>query len=507
MLRESTTPHQASGRAEPAAVMRGIAKSYGPVPVLHDVSIALEHGTVHALLGENGAGKSTLVKILAGALAPNRGSVEVGGIRLRPSPRAAHSLGVRCIHQNRMLATNLSVAENIALTRPAVVRNRRADRERCIAALDRVGAGDIDLDTMVSDLSKGNAQLVEIARELADDARLVIMDEPTASLSTVEAQRLLETIRRLRSMGTAFLLVSHDLEDVQAIADDVTVVRDGRVALMAPARGLRPAEIVSAMLGRTVEQDEIRPPADSGAGPLLLRMRGVDAGVLAGVDLEVRAGEVVGVTGILGSGIDEVARVAAGMLDPGSGTLSWADPALRGARISTRNLRAFAGYVPSDRTREGIFNLISAQQQLDLTRASVRGRSPLARSRPERSRALDTAATVGLAPKLLGLPGRALSGGNQQKVVLGRVLQAGPRLLVVHDPTRGVDIGARAAIHQRIVELARQGCGVLLVSSDMAEVASLSTRTVVLRRGRIAYQGPAEKAALLMDTATGGTRG
>jgi rhamnose transport system ATP-binding protein len=488
--------------SEPAAVARHVAKSYGRATVLADVNLTISDGTTHALVGENGAGKSTLVKILAGAIAPDAGTVEIGGVNLRPSPRTARHLGVRCIHQSRMLAPNLSVADNLALGRQGVRRTRERDRRFATACLERVGAADIDVNAPVRSLGTGQAQLVEIARELADEARLLIMDEPTAALSSIEAARLLETVRALARSGTAILIVSHDMEHVLSTADFVTVIRDGVVTLHEPAESLNHSTITRAMLGHAAaEHHRDRTPTASDLAPLLSLHR-VSGGVLSSFDVDVRPGEIVGVTGILGSGIDEVARIAAGVAHPSNGSVTVA------TRPSPRSRRGFSsrstvGYVPSDRARDAIFGHLSVTRQLDLTRASLYGPRFVARGGVERRRAEETASTVGLDSKYLSFPAQALSGGNQQKVVLGRVLQAEPKVLVVHDPTLGVDIGARSAIHDQLRRVAAEGAAVLLVSADMSEIAQLADRVIVLRRGDAVYDGPVQSQASLMEFAMG----
>jgi ribose transport system ATP-binding protein len=471
--------------------VRRIRKGFGGVEVLHGVDLDAPGGSVLALLGENGAGKSTLVKIIAGDYQPDAGTIAIGDQeRTTLTPAEARALGVRMIFQELADAPTLTVAENISLgrlpTRRGLVR-WRAVRERARAVLDELGV-DLDLDAPVGELSVGERQIVEIARVLSDQARCLILDEPTAALSSEETARLFGFVRRLRSRGVAIVYITHRLDEVAEISDRVMVLRDGAVALEVPTADVTRSELVSAMVGRRI--GDVRRPADvtdpgPGVAPVV-RLRGASvAGVFEDVALDVRPGEVVALYGKLGSGIAEVAECVFGVRRLTAGALE-----LDGRAVAFRSpadaIAAGVGMLPADRQREGAFLIRSVAENLAAPSWSVLSRGGFMTARRE-ARAYQRWHDA-LAIRSRNDPAQqlaTLSGGNQQKVLLGRWLERRSRVLVLIEPTRGVDVGARQEIYRAIRELAAQGVGILVATSDYEEVVQLADRVAVMGRGRI----------------------
>jgi len=469
---------------------KAIRKSFGGVEVLHGVDLDAVGGTVLALLGENGAGKSTLVRILAGDHAPDSGEIVVNGeAHAVLDPIGARTLGVRMIFQELSDAPALTVAENISLGRwpgrRGIVRWREV-RERAVRALDELGV-DIDPAAPVATLRIGERQAVEIARAISDKARCLILDEPTAALSAQEVERLFLAVRRLRERGTAIVYITHRLDEVVQIADRVEVLRDGAVVLEREVAGTSRAELVTAMVGRAV--GEVARPDDAGidgtAAPVLSFSGAASDGAFADIDLDVRGGEVVALYGKLGSGTAEVAESAFGLraLTAGDCTLKGA-PHAPGAPHEA--IAAGVGLVPADRQREGTFMVRSVAENLSVPSWGRIARKGLLR-RASEARAYKrwhdelSIRSRNDPEQLIG----TLSGGNQQKVVLGRWLERDSDVLVLIEPTRGVDVGARMEIYRVIRRLAREGMGVLVATSDYEEVVQLADRAAVMARGRI----------------------
>jgi ribose transport system ATP-binding protein len=469
---------------------RAIRKSFGGVEVLHGVDLDATGGSVLALLGENGAGKSTLVRILAGDHTPDAGEIVIGGESYAGfDPIAARAHGVRMIFQELSDAPALSVAENISLGRwpggRGLVRWRQV-RERAVRALDELGV-DIDPDAPVETLRIGERQAVEIARAISDRARCLILDEPTAALSAQEVEHLFDAVRRLRERGTAIIYITHRLDEVVQIADRVEVLRDGAVVLEREVVGATRADLVTAMVGRAVGEvtRPERPEIPAGGEPLLAFHGATSDGAFADVELTVRPGEVVALYGKLGSGTAEVAESVFGLR-----ALSGGECLLKGEphapKAPHQAIAAGVGFVPADRQREGTFMVRSVAENLAIpswtrlanrgllrgateSRAYMRWHDELSiRSRNEPEQLIST-----------------LSGGNQQKVVLGRWLERESDVLVLIEPTRGVDVGARMEIYRVIRKLAREGMGVLVATSDYEEVVQLADRAAVMARGRI----------------------
>jgi ribose transport system ATP-binding protein len=469
---------------------RGIRKSFGGVEVLHGVDLVAKGGSVLALLGENGAGKSTLVKIVAGDHQPDAGEITVGGeAQGALNPVSARQLGIRMIFQELADAGSLSVAENISLgrwpNRHGIVRWRALRRraQRVLGELDV----DIDPGRPVDSLRIGERQVVEIARALSDEARCLILDEPTAALSAQEVERLFSFIHRLRERGVALIYITHRLDEVGQIADEVQVLRDGNTVLLGVVADLDRRSLVSAMVGRTL--DDVQRPAprswELGETPVLRFDGAASEPAFRDVDLEVFPGEVVALYGKIGSGTAEVAEAAFGIrrLDAGRFEL---DGKAREFRNPARAIAAGVGLLPADRQREGAFMVRPVAENL-----CVPSWGRLARLRLFISRRAEAVAYRRWHEALTirsrndpGQPIGTLSGGNQQKVILGRWLERHSHALLLVEPTRGVDVGARQEIYRSIRKLSSDGIGVLIPTSDYEEVVQVADRAVVMARGR-----------------------
>ncbi len=468
--------------------LRGVSKSFGAVRALRGVSLEVRPGEVHALVGENGAGKSTLVRIITGAHAPDTGSVAIGGQTLgRPDPLLARRLGVAPIYQQPTLFPELTVAENLAFGLETGSAWRRIDwgqrRQRAAALLARVGAT-VDPDADAGSLRMAEQQLVEIARALGAQARVLIMDEPTAALAETEAERLLALVAELRAAGTGIVYISHRLPEVLRIADRVTVLRDGAVVETRDASGLTRADLIRAMVGRDLAA--VFPKRTVPIGEVALAVRGLSCTVsgVRAVDLDVRAGEIVGLAGLVGSGRTELARTLFG-LTPATG----GEVRVRGTVLHLRSpadaIRAGLAYVPEDRRRHGVIPemSVSANATLAVLRAIRSG--PLLDASRERELAGTFAARFAIKAPSLDTPVAHLSGGNQQKVALARWLATRPAVLILDEPTQGVDVGAKAEIHRLIVDLAAEGLAILMISSEMPEILGMSDRIAVMRAGTV----------------------
>jgi rhamnose transport system ATP-binding protein len=468
--------------------LRGVTKSFGAVRALRGVDFDVRPGEVHALVGENGAGKSTLVKIITGAHAPDTGTVAIAGHPLeRADPLLARRLGVAPIYQQPTLFPELTVAENLAFGLETGGAWRRIDwrerRQRAATLLARVGAT-VDPDAEAGSLRMAEQQLVEIARALGAQARVIIMDEPTASLAETEAERLLTLVSELRAAGTGIVYISHRLPEVLRIADRVTVLRDGALVETRGAAGLTRADLIRAMVGRDLEA--VFPKRAVPIGEVALSVRGLAcaASGVHDVDLDVRAGEIVGLAGLVGSGRTELARTLFGLTPATSGEVR-----VRGALLHLRSpaeaIRAGLAYVPEDRRRHGVIPemSVSANATLAVMRALRSG--PFLDAAREREVAGTFVARFAIKAPSLETPVAHLSGGNQQKVALARWLATRPAVLILDEPTQGVDVGAKAEIHRLVVDLAAEGLAILMISSEMPEILGMSDRIAVMRAGTI----------------------
>jgi ribose transport system ATP-binding protein len=490
---------------------RGVRKSFGGVEVLHGVGLDATPGSILALLGENGAGKSTLVKIIAGDYVPDAGEITIGDEHFSHlTPIAARAAGVRMIHQEFQDAPTLTVAENISLGRlPAKhgLVNWRSVRQRADAVLRQMGV-DIDPAAPVAELRIGERQIVEIARALSDQARVLILDEPTAALSQQEVDRLFDFLRRLRDQGTAIIYITHRLDEVHEISDRVQVLRDGFVAAEGDTKSFDRRALVEAMIGRAAAGVS-RPPARDwqlGDKPALELRDASCEPAFRDVALTVWPGEIVALYGKLGAGSSEVAEVVFGLrrLTSGSIAIEGAEGAARGPAAS---IGRGIGFVPADRKREAILPVrpvaenVAASSWRRLARLGflISRRAEAAAYRRWHD-ALSIRSRNDPAQPVI-----TLSGGNQQKVVLARWLERGSPLLVMVEPTRGVDVGARAELYQSMRELAKQGVAMLVSTSDYEEVVQVADRALVMSRGRIVteLEGDAITTSRLLSEAGG----
>jgi rhamnose transport system ATP-binding protein len=473
--------------AQPLVDLRGIAKSYGGVHALSDVSFAIQPATVHALVGENGAGKSTLVKILTGVVHPDEGELLIDGEPQRiGDPQTAHRLGFVAMYQEPTVFPDLTVAENVFAGRHPRSGIRAVDwsamRAQASRILKELGV-DFGPDAPVRGLGVADRQLLEIAKALSSSARLLIMDEPTAALSPHEVENLFSTIRRLRDRGVAVVFISHRLEEVGAIADTVTVLRDGRHIATRPAAELPHGEIVRLMVGRSL--DALFPKEEAEIGEVVLRAeRLTRRGVFSNVSFELRRGEIVGLAGFVGSGRTEVARSIFG-IDPLDGGRLWIDGRPFRPRSPRAALHRGLAYLPEDRLQQGLVQPMSVSENVSM--AVLPELTPSGVLRPRRERALARRFMEQLRIKAISPAQvvRSLSGGNQQKVVLAKWLAAEPRILLLDEPTHGVDVGTKADVHRTISHLAAAGLTILLISSELLEVLGMSDRVLVMREGRL----------------------
>jgi ABC-type sugar transport system ATPase subunit len=475
---------------------KNIGKRFPGVVALHDVSFDVRGGACHALMGENGAGKSTLGKILAGLYQADSGQVQIAG---KPaafrSPRQALAAGVGIVHQELAFCPNLSVAENLFLAAPprrGPLLDRRAMRTRAAEQLARVGA-DVDVDEKLSALTTGQEQLVQIAAVLAGGARVIVMDEPTSSLSESDARRLHALIAELRSGGTTIVYVSHRMDEIFRICDWITVLRDGGHVATTLASRTTPDEVVRMMIGRSVEQ-YFPSHAQKPVGDELLRVESLSSpGKFNAVNFSVRAGEVVGVAGLIGSGRTEVAQAIFG-LDPASTGIVTVGGRRAVIRSPKDAMALGIGLVPEDRKRQGLVLDLSCGQNMTLSILDRLSAWGWIRGRQERRVVDEFFHKLGVRAAGSDVLAAGLSGGNQQKLVIAKWLARACRVLILDEPTRGVDVGAKAEIHRLIDELAAAGCAVVMISSELPEVLNLSTRVLVMRDGKIAGELRREEA-------------
>jgi rhamnose transport system ATP-binding protein len=477
--------------ASPDALLRltGIVKAFGGVRALLGVSFEVRAGEVHALVGENGAGKSTLVKVATGAHAPDAGEIVVQGRSFaRLDPGAARRAGIAAIYQQPALLPDLTVAENVALGYEGGGLLRRVDwparRRRTRALLDRVGAR-IDPDAVVSRLRMAEQQLVEIARALGTEARILIMDEPTASLSGREAEHLFAVIRELRGRGAGIVYVSHRLEEVFALADRVTVLRDGALVASCARADLDRARLIGLMVGRELASGF--PERQGAAGLPVLEAMGLACRAcgLREASFTLHEGEILGLAGLVGSGRTELARTLFGLSPADQGEIR-----VRGRIVRIPNpARAVSlgiAYVPEDRRHHAVIGELPVATNLTLAVLRLVSRFGLLDRGKERREAATMAARLGVRAASLDAPVATLSGGNQQKVALGRWLATRPSVLLLDEPTQGIDVGAKAEIYRLMIELAEQGLAILMISSELPEVLGMSDRVAVMHEGRLA---------------------
>jgi rhamnose transport system ATP-binding protein len=457
------------------------------------VSFDVRPGEVHALVGENGAGKSTLIRVMTGAVRADTGTVSIGGQPVeRPEPTRMRALGVAPIYQQPALLPDLSVVENLAFGLEQGRAFRRIDwkarRARATELLARVGVA-LDLDRPAGTLRMAEQQLVEIARALGTKAKVLLLDEPTAALTDVETTRLFALVRALRADGVGCVYISHRLEEVMALADRVSVLRDGRLMATLPIAEVTRDGMVRLMVGRDVDMGlGVAKPAGGaaeGRPPVLaLRDVGCAASRIAAVSLRVAAGEIVGLAGLVGAGRTELARVLFGLTPADAGTIA-IDGTARTIRTPSDAVRLGIGYVPEDRRQHGVIGAMSVAANTSLASLGRLARFGLLDRAAERAEAQRFVGEFAIRTPSIDAPVGTLSGGNQQKVALARWLATKPRLLILDEPTQGVDIGAKAEIHRLIRALAADGLAILLISSELTELLGLAHRIGVMRGGRL----------------------
>ncbi len=471
---------------------RSISKGFPGVQALDGVSFEIGPGSCHALMGENGAGKSTLGKILAGVYTPDAGTVELEGVAMAPkTPLEARHLGIAMVHQELAFCPNLSIAENLCLgsipSRLGWVDRRRM-RQQAATMLEAIGAP-FDVRRPIGELSTGQEQLVQIAAAVGTGARIIVFDEPTSSLSVAESEHLFSLIQRLQERGITIVYVSHRMEEIFRLCDTITVLRDGRHVITEPISSTNNDRVIRQMVGRDVESRE---PANATRplGEELLRVEDLSSpGKFSGVGFSVRAGEVVGLAGLVGAGRSEVAQAVFG-LDPQATGRVW----VRGRELPfgkvSAALAAGLGLLPEDRKRMGLVLSMNCRENTSLATLGRLSSFGFVRRSEERKVARRYADRLRVkTPSLEAVTG-GLSGGNQQKIALAKWLVRECGVLIVDEPTRGVDVGAKAEIHRLLDELACEGLGLVVISSELPEVMNLSRRILVMRQGRLVGQLP-----------------
>lgn len=498
---------------EPILVVDGAVKSYGGVRALRGVSFTATPGEIHALVGENGAGKSTLMKILAGNVVADAGTITLEGRRVRfTSPREAQAAGISVVHQELCLAPNMSVAENIFVGREPTIPligfvNRRELYRRTREVLDSLGLR-LDPWTKVGDLSVAMCQMVEVARAISFDCKVLILDEPTSALAEHEVEALFAILRRLRDRGVAVVYISHKLDEVFSLADRVTVLRDGQWVGTKLVAETNPDEVVRMMVGRNLEQ--LFPEKGTQRAPEpILEVRGLTRGrAFRDISFDLYPGEIVGLAGLVGAGRTEVARAIFG-----------ADPIARGEiRLEGKPIRITAPqqaiehgilYLPEDRKLHGLF--LDMSLRANVVAATLRDHSKMGILIPsaQNNTAQRMIDRLGIRTETISAPVSSLSGGNQQKVLFGKWLAANVKVFLVDEPTRGIDVGAKAEVHALLRELADQGVAILLISSELPEIIGAADRVLVMHEGRLVGEvsGADMTEENIMHLATGQRRG
>jgi rhamnose transport system ATP-binding protein len=496
--------------ATPLLALDHAEKRYGAVRALREGTLAIRPGEVRALLGENGAGKSTVVKVLGGVTQPDAGRLLVDGEEaVFHSPTDARDAGIAVIYQEPTLFPDLSVAENIAMGRHPLGALRRIDRKalhrEAAELLQRLGVR-LDAERPVRGLSIADQQVVEIAKALSFDARVLIMDEPTAALSGPEVARLFGVVRTLQERGAGILFISHRLEEVFAICQTVTVMRDGAVVSDEKTAGLTEDDLVRRMVGRDLDALFPKTVAKIGA-PLLSVQRLTREGVFTDVSFEVRAGEIVALAGLVGAGRSEVARAIFGVDKADGGHVEVQGRQLPNGR-PTAAMAAGVAFVPEDRRQQGLVMDLSIKRNATITSLARLTRVGLIGGKAERVMAEEWAKRLQLKFHSLNDSVGTLSGGNQQKVVLAKWLSTEPKVLIVDEPTRGIDVGTKAEVHRLLSDLAGQGLAILMISSELPEVLGMADRVLVMHEGRITGEIPRAEAdeERIMRAATGRTQ-
>jgi len=477
----------ASPPVDPVLELQDVRRSFGPVVALRSAALRVDAGSIHALVGENGAGKSTLVKILSGLYRRDGGTFRLRGRDVDFATTAeAKAAGVAVIYQEPTLFPDLSVMENIFMGRHPLKAGRRVDRramrEEAAGLFARLGVG-LDPLRPAEGLSIADQQIIEIAKALSLDASVLVMDEPTAALSGVEVRRLFQVARSLRDEGRALVFISHRLDEVFDLCDTVTVLRDGEYVSTAAVAETSVREVVTAMVGRTV--DDLYPKTPAEVGDVRLEVRGLQrAGVFHDVSFDVRSGEIVALAGLVGAGRSEIARAVFGVdpYDAGAVRLDGRPVPPRSPRAA---VRAGMALIPEDRRQQGLVTGSTVARNVTAVVRSRIARLGLLTTRRESDAAAPWASRLEVKTSALDMHGSTMSGGNQQKVVIAKWLATTPTLLIIDEPTRGIDVGTKAEVHRLLSELAGQGMAVLMISSELPEVLGMADRVLVVAEGRI----------------------
>ena len=484
----------------PLLRVEGLRKRFGPTVALDDVSFELRAGQVHALVGENGAGKSTLMNVLAGSMAPDAGTIAIDGRPYRPSsPLDASRAGVALIHQELSLCPHLTVAENVLMGRECArwgVLDVQATERQAADLLASFSHPELRPDRLVGELPLAARQVVEICRALAARARILLMDEPTSSLQREDVDRLFALIRRLRTQGLGIVYISHFLEEVREIADVYTVLRDGRSVASGPIAEATNEQLVAHMVGRSV--DHLFPPRERRRpGEVALTVERLEAPpAVRSASFELRGGEVFGIAGLMGSGRTELVRAVFGLDSVARGEVVVRDPRARRPAVlsnragASRSIRAGVGYLSEDRKGEGLALTMSVADNVTLTRFEACSRRGWLRLGAQRRQALDWIRRLAVRARTPDQVVQTLSGGNQQKVALARLLHQNADILLLDEPTRGIDIGSKATMYEVIAGAADAGKAVLVVSSYLPELFGLCDRLAVMSRGRLSPARP-----------------
>ena len=493
----------AAAAAPPFLALRGISKSYPGVRALDDVDFDIRSGEVHALVGENGAGKSTLVNVLAGAVRADAGTIEIGGRELSiTSPKQSQALGLAVIHQELVLVPELCAAENVLLGHEPMrsgVIDWAALRQEAANLFVRLGVR-VPTEAPVKTLSVAQQQMVEIAKALSVNARVILMDEPSAALTGSDVDRLFAIIRALTAQGVGVAYISHRLEEVFAIADRITVLRDGKLVKTAPVSALTRDEVIRLMVGRPVDAHyPLLPPEPSHVTPLLVVRDLTSPGRIEGVTFEVYPGEIYGIAGLVGSGRTSLLRAICGADRYLSGSIT-----LRGEPLHFRNpheaIAAGLALVTEDRKLQGLVLGMSIRENVTLAHLDDFDRFGVVEREKERAAVAALAAELRIRARSIEQPVRSLSGGNQQKVQLAKWLLERATVICFDEPTRGIDVGAKAEIYDLMVGLAKAGTGIVMVSSELPEVLGMAMRVGVMRRGRLIKEfkrGEASQEAII----------
>ena len=467
--------------------LKKISKSFSGVEVLHEVSFSLRPGEVHALLGENGAGKSTLVKVVTGVHQPDSGEIYLNGFPVHfGDTRESRQAGIAAIYQELSLFPDLDVAENIFVGRQPTTLGGRIDWRKLYAEAEKLLASlgvHLELKQKARNLSIAQQQMVEIARAFSINARILIMDEPTSSLTLNEVDDLFRLVRRLRDEGTAIIFISHRLEELFELANRVTVLRDGAYVDTCQMKDVKRDDLIRMMVGRTISN--LFPKQEVQAGEVVLKVEHLSrAGAFRDVSFELRRGEILGVAGLVGAGRTNVARAIFGVEPPTSGRIQ-IDSQEVAITSSQQAIRLGLAYVPEDRQLHGLIQAMTITSNISLPMLFKYAQHGWLQGKTERKAAYDAALQMEVRANNIWQLARELSGGNQQKIVLSKWLSTNPRILILDEPTRGIDVGTKAAVHALMSKLAVEGMAILMISSELPEILGMSDRVIVMREGHI----------------------